>query len=352
MNMTKQNEQFEWKEQRELFEQAVSIEKGYGNYDVLLLPNERYVILDRSNSKFLLPSSGSLYTLPDNWKDWLERGFIVISFLTTFGDTKYYIFSTQSKKFIAEAIRIDARNFFLGKSDYFIVKNDDLKKAIFDKDGKQVSDWLDEVETSGLYKGRSGYYIAEKDGKEAIFYKNGKQISEWFTYIKSYGLVQGQSDYYIVTRNNKEAIFHKDGQQISDWYDGIDPEGLVEGQSDYYLVINIDKQDIFHDKKAIFHKNGKQVTDWFYGDMIDGVLNGYSEYYVVKAPSFEDNLYYICRLGSTKVVGPLKNILDYGFIKDPSKNTVALTMLDGQSKTLTKQELDNFFEEKEMENEK
>jgi hypothetical protein len=115
------------------------------------------------------------------------------------------------------------------------------------------------------------------------------------------------------------------------------------------LVINIDKQDIFHDKKAIFHKNGKQVTDWFYGDMIDGVLNGYSEYYVVKAPSFEDNLYYICRLGSTKVVGPFKNILDYGFIKDPSQNRISVVTSTDQHGIFTKQELEDFFEEREDE---
>jgi hypothetical protein len=380
--MNKQNEQFKWKEQKELFEQAVSIEKGYGNYDALFLPDGHYVILDRSNSKFLLPSSGSFYTLPFNWEQWLERGFIVISFHTTSNYTKYYVFSARSKKFITEAIKIDATVFLLGKSDYFIVTNDDLKQAIFDKNGKQVSDWFDSVivlgrtdyyiainydkgaifhksgkrisdwfETiyvEGSVKFGSGYYIASNNGKKAIFHRSGKQISDWFDDINDFGLVKGHSDYYVARKNGKEAIFHKNGQQISDWFDEIlSVEGLVRGQSDYYWVRNNGEQ-------AIFHKNGERVTDWFVGDIVVGVLEGQSEYYVVSEPSFEDedDDYYIYKLGSKKYMGPFKGILDYGFITDSSRDTVVVKTSKYSRKVFTKQELDDYFKDKEVEDER
>jgi hypothetical protein len=71
-----EDKQFKWKEQRELLRKAIYVKDSYGNYSVLLLPDERYVILDRSNFKFLLPSPGPLYTLPFNWDLWLKRGLL------------------------------------------------------------------------------------------------------------------------------------------------------------------------------------------------------------------------------------------------------------------------------------
>jgi hypothetical protein len=149
--------------------------------------------------------------------------------------------------------------------------------------------------------------IWQKKGEkeEAIFHKDGNQISEWFDYIKVDGLFEGESDYYIAERNRKYAIFHKDGRQISDWYNKIYLDGLFKGQSDYYIVV-----------------------PYFY--------------------LFED-VFCICKLGSSKCFGPLASVEKFGFIKDPSDNTVTFKTLEDQYKTITKQELDQFFEEKEVE---
>ncbi|MGB9756104.1 MAG: hypothetical protein ACPLXO_04385, partial [Desulfurella sp.] len=158
-------------------------------------------------------------------------------------------------------------------------------------------------------------------------------------------------DYYIATKNGKEAIFHKDGKQISNWFDSILFDGLVSGQSDYYLAEK-------NGKKAIFDRDGKQVSDWLDGSfMITGLFHGISDYYVVRG---KDELYYIYKLGSKKVMGPIAYIEDYGFISNPSKNMVILEMpkritLESPNRRyeiFTRQELEQFFEEKNVENER
>jgi antitoxin component YwqK of YwqJK toxin-antitoxin module len=376
------DKQFEWKEQTKLLKQAIYMRGSYGNYGALVLPEGRFVILDRKNLKFLLPSSGSLYTLPGDWEKWMKRGFIVVALRRAFHLFKYYIFSAHDKRFIVKAKEVKAYKFLESKSDYFVVRNDDLKEAIFNKNGEQISDWFDWISEYGLTEGESEYYMANKNGKEAIFYKDGKQVTEWFDGVLSYGLVKGQSDYYIAIKKGKEAIFHKDGQQITDWYSDIDESGLVKGQSDFYVARKGGKAAIFHKdgyqatdwfdsiysngfvegqsdfyiarkkgKAAIFDKSGSQISDWFDDIYSYGLVDGQTDYYLVKV----DKLFYICKLGSTKVVGPFDYIWDYGFIgfiKDPSQNTIRIKMLDNQQKTLTRQEMDDFFEGKEMENER
>jgi hypothetical protein len=376
------DKQFEWKEQKKLLKQAIRVESYYGDYSVLLLPNERFVILDRTNLKFLLPSSGPLYTLPDNWEQWMKRGFIVVAFHRAFRYFEYYIFSAQDKRFIVKAKEVEADAFLKDESDYFVVKNDDSKEAIFDKNGNQVSYWYDHILPDGLVKGQSDYYIVRND-KDAIFHKDGRQISDWFGIVYSYGLVRGQSDYYIARKDGKYAIFQKDGQRITDWYDDIDEYGLVTNESDFYIAKK-------GDKKAIFQKDGKQITDWFDwvnsfglvdgeseyyiarkngkeaifhqdGNQIsqlfdwiepEGLVYGQSEYYVGKVDDLYYDFHYICKLGSIKVIGPFKKITDYGFIKDLSQNRISVMTLTDQQKTLTKQEIDNFFKENEVEDER
>jgi hypothetical protein len=219
----------------------------------------------------------------------------------------YYIFKSKDMSLIASEVKYEATKFLNGKSEYFKME------------GKN-----------------NGFY------EQAIFYKDGKQVSNWYDGISSAGLVNGESDYYIASKNWKYAIFHKDGRRISDWYDAIYPDGLIRGQSDYYIA---DKNS----KKAIFDKSGKQVTDWL--NWVDpyGLVEGQSDYYVVREVN---DLYYIYKLGSKKVIGPFKKIMNYGFIEDPSQNSISVITSTGQQKILTKQEVDDYFEKKEMENER
>jgi hypothetical protein len=102
------------------------------------------------------------------------------------------------------------------------------------------------------------------------------------------------------------------------------------------------------DKEAIFYKNGYQVTDWFDDIYPVGLIDGKTKYYIGERNKF----YYIHKLDSEKSIGPLKNIKDYGFIEDSFENTISLITLDGQLKTLTKQEVEDFFEDKEKEDER
>lgn len=378
-NMKDQSKRLRWKDQRKLLKQIEHIEGNYGDYSILRLSDGRHVILDRSNLKFLLPSSDRFYTLSDDWEQWITRGFIVVTFPTTSNNTKYYIFSVHDKKFITKAKEVRAYAFLQGESDYFIVKNNYLKEAIFDKSGNQISDWYNQIKRNGLVDGESDYYIADKNDKEAIFHKDGKQITDWFDWIVPFGLVNGKSEYYIAKKGDKETVFNKDNKQVTDWFDHIYPEGLVTGESNYYIAEKNGKYAIFRkdsqritdwydyiftsgfvngcsnyylvekdDKEAIFHKDGYQVTDWIHRIDLIGLVTGTSEYYIGESDMF----YYIYRLGSKKVMGPFGNIQNYGFLLNPSYNTVMLTTLDGRPKTLTKQELNDFFEEKESENER
>jgi hypothetical protein len=339
--MKEQGRRFVWKKREKLLKQVIRVEGSYGNYSALLLPNKRYVILDRSNLKFLLPSSGPLYTLPNDWKQWMKRGLIVVAFYKAFYFYKYYIFSTQDKRLIIKAREVEAYAFLKDESDYFVVKNDDSKEAIFDKNGEQISDWFDQIFSGGLVVGESDYYVVRRNEKEAIFHKDGKQVTEWLNWIEPYGLVWGQSDYYIAVKDMKAAIFHKEGQRITDWYNDIDEYGLVTGESDFYIAKK-------GGKAAIFHRDGRQISDWFDDIDEDGLVRGQSDYYLAKADKFN----YICKLGSTKVVGPYNDIFDHGFIKDPSRDTIRIKTLDNQQITLTKQEVEQLFEDKDAEDEK
>jgi hypothetical protein len=412
------DKQLEWKKQGELLKQIVCVEGSCSNYSILRLSNGRRVVLDRSNLKFLLPSSGSLYTLPPNWKKWIKRGFIVIAFPRSLRYSRYYILNAKGRKFIAEGKEVEATadTFLEKQSDYFIAGNKYIGYAIFDKDGNQITDWYNEIGRFGLVSNESNYYIARKDGKEAvfdrdgnqitdwfdwisvnglvsnqspyyianrygkhaIFYKDGKQISDWYDWILPDGLPDGLSNYYIAARDGKYAIFHKDGRQVSDWFDDVYTDGLVDGQSGYYIVKKDNKKAIFHkdgsrisnwfdhiysyglvkgesdyyeaekdSKYAIFHKDGKQITEWYNWIYFIGLVEGQSDYYVAST----GKVYYVSKRGSSKMLGPFKEIVDYGFIKDPSRNEIKVKTSTNQYVTFTKQEAEEFFEEKEIEGE-
>jgi hypothetical protein len=342
------DKQFKWKKQRELLRQVIRVEDSYGNYSALLLSNNHDIILDRTNSKFFVPFPDSFYILLKNWALWIKKGFITILLPVSPHYSVYYIFSIRDKRLIIKGTEVIADAFLDGKSNYFMVVNEDSKYAIFDKSGKKVSNWFNMIYTDGLVRGKSDYYVAIKGDKQAIyaiFHKDGRRITDWFDYVYTNGLVDGDSDYYIAKKDNQYAIFHKDGRQVSDWYDGVYSEGLVNGESDYYIVEK-DK------KKAIFHKNGQQISGWFDKIYPDGLVKGESDYYVISDSHSLQEFLYICKLDTPKRLGPLLSMEEFGFIKDPSENTITFEKLEIQRKILTKQELDDFFEKQELEHER
>jgi hypothetical protein len=100
---------------------------------------------------------------------------------------------------------------------YEVRIREDVKVAIFDENGNMISpDWFDWISFDGLVKGQSSYYIAVKDDKCAIFDKDGKQITEWFDRIWRYGLVLGGCEYYIACNGDNCAVYHKDGKKVSE----------------------------------------------------------------------------------------------------------------------------------------
>jgi hypothetical protein len=450
--------------------------KKYGNYIVARFSNYGDILIDKRNLKALVLTIDRPYVVAENFEEWLKRGFVVITlFHKRLADGSYYQAesSNQNKRYILNAkdgsmvcagyILSDYTYEFLrGKTDYFILRNTQKKSAIFDKNGKQISDWFDiiyvdglvegasdyyvakkdnkktifhkdgyqvtdwfdDVSYFGLVQGQSDYYIARKNGKEAIFHKSGKQITDWYDSVDAYGLALGQSDYYIAGKNYKEAIFHKDGKQVTDWYDQIYSGGLVDGGSDYYKVEKDGKEAVFHkdgkqitvwynrvyasnlvrgnsvyyiavkngkeaifhksgrqisdwfdwidsyglvqgqsdyyiadnnDKKAIFDKNGSQISDWFDDIMRYGLVHGESDYYIVfvrdaKKKRTKKETMYIGKLGSPKLLGPLKDFVSWsqlGFISDPSSTSIAVYTLDDKRLDISKQEADEFFKEGE-----
>jgi hypothetical protein len=133
----------------------------------------------------------------------------------------------------------------------------DTYMAIFDKDGKQVTEWYRYISPEGLIEGQSRYYIAKKSDKYAIFDINGNMITpEWFDGMYLSGLVEGQSNYYIAKKGKKVAIFDISGNRITEWFDYVSSAGLVKGESDYFIACN-------KDTCAVHYKNGKKVSDDF-----------------------------------------------------------------------------------------
>jgi hypothetical protein len=387
--MRKQIEDFKWQKNGNLLlKDVVSIVGTYGNCNVVRLSNGRYAILDRSKLRFLVPTDSS-YNLSLYWAMWFEKGFVLFSKLS---DHRYYILNARTMEPVTRKtiINLEASSFLDGKSNYFVIVSENYQRAIFNSEGKQISDWYDWIDLYGLVRGQSDYYLVKKEDKQAIFHKNGRRISDWFDQIDISGLVFGQSDYYLVVNERKEAIFHKDGKQISNWFDSISVSGLVEGSSDYYIVKKDDKYSICHKsgeqisdwffmiepyglvagwsdyyiaekcfngvcKQAVFDKDRNQITDWHNLINIRGLITGQSPYCITIEEKGKKSIVYIYKAGSKKVLGPFKDvkILDeqnnrIGFIDDPSKDRIVVVMLNGRIKEITKEEADKFFDQEEM----
>ncbi|MGB9756132.1 MAG: hypothetical protein ACPLXO_04525 [Desulfurella sp.] len=339
--MGKQGKQFKWIPANLLLNKIRHSKEGSGNYSIVVLSNNNNVLIDRKNLIALVIDRS--YRIDNNFKRWLKRGFIVVQHKKERND---YILDAKDGSLVCICNIFEPYAFLAGKSDYFMIFNAQGKLAILNKDGRQVTDWYESITSFGLALGQSDYYIVYKEeiNKSAIFDKDGRQISNWYDGgIRLEGLALGQSNYYIARTKDKYAIFHKNGQQVTDWFDYIYPEGLVEGKSDYYVA----EKD---GKAAIFHKDGYQVTDWFDKIYPVGLVEGKTDYYAV----LNNEIMYIGKLGSSKLLGPYKKVefFDYlGFLFLPSATSITVCTLDDKKIKMSKQEVDNFFDEKEVEDE-
>jgi hypothetical protein len=316
---------FKWVPIDTLSHKIRNIVKTYGDYGIASLQEGYRVIIDHKNSTVLMLKPSGYYNIPYDWDYWLEKGL----FLVEAGPYRCIV-DSKSAKVVIKGHEFKADAFLAGRSDYFVVKNNKNKQAIFDKDFHRISDWFGGIyHEFGLLEGLSDYYIASKNGKQAIFHKDGYRISKWYDWIDPSGLVNDNGNYYLVRKHDKDAVFDKDGKRITGWFDLLDPYGLIAGLTDYYIA----KKD---GKHAIFHKNGKQVTEWIDGD-ITGSLIGDSNsnyYYVVTYKG----LSYIGKLGTSNKIGPFREVISM------SQDAVEVKTIDYELQTITKKELEQFFE--------
>jgi hypothetical protein len=377
--MSKQGREVKWIPFNLLLNKVKGFRRRFGNYKVVVTSGYGDILVNDNNFKALVPVQGKYYRA-DDFKKWLDRGFIVVVFHNVdHGNRKYYILNAKKGNRVCTCNGIYADMFLKGKSDYFVVSIRDhgYKYAIFNKNGKQITNWYNMIYSSGLVDGESDYYIVEKGSKEAIFYKNDKRISGWFDTIYSVGLVEGKSSYYVAKKNEKQAVFYRSGKQISDWFnDIILKSGLFTGKSDYFVV----KNDVF--KEAIFDKNGKQISNWFDEICLLGLVYGESDYYIAKKDgkeaifhkdgrqisnwhdvvyanglvvgetpyylSIDQQFYHIHKLGTSNKIGPFKVIFQADFVNDPLATEIIVETLDGKKEKISKQEADEFFESKDQ----
>jgi hypothetical protein len=216
MNMNKLSKVVQWVPYHLLYNKIRRSKERYGNYSIAELVNGREVIIDRKNLSVLLFSSEEMYEIPSECKEWLHRGFLIVSL----GDNpeylldndEYFIVDPENAKVVIIANQEKYTNKPLGiMSNYFALMDRRNRWAIYSADGKRISGYFDSVWFDSLLTGESDYYIAQIRGREAIFHKDGRIISSWFTNIKPAGLIRGESDYYVAQMYDKYAIFHKSG---------------------------------------------------------------------------------------------------------------------------------------------
>lgn len=159
----------------------------------------------------------------------------------------------------------------------------------------------------GYPKGESDYFIATeecidqenplkdlKNVKWAIFNKEGKRVSDYFDWISPLGLVKGQSIYFRATENGKEALFTLSGQ-VTDWFEKIRDRGALTGESEYFWGKREGKYALYS------IKTGKKLTEDFKSSVIAGAVIGKSKYIV---GSYGDERFFIIELDTGKKVTP------------------------------------------------
>jgi hypothetical protein len=317
--------------------------------DAFLEGKSDYLIL-RNTQKQVAIFDKNFHQVSDWYEDIYSYGLVrgKSDYYIARKDGKEALFHKSGKQITDWYKHVGRSGIVYGESDYCIIENG-TRKAIFDKDGNQLSNWCDEIDGYDFIEGKSNYYAIKENGKYAVFNQNMERVSDWFEYIYLGITVEKNPDYYKARKDNKEAIFDMNGHRISDWYDYIYPEGLVDGESDYYIAVK-------NGKDAIFDRSGKQISNWFNWISIDGLVKGRSDYYIVE----EDNkqIYnkkrrnirtkYVCKVGSSKLLGPFADILLWGFIYDPSSTSITVHTLDGKTLDISKTEVDQFFEGEDM----
>jgi hypothetical protein len=146
---------------------------------------------------------------------------------------------------------------------------------------------------------------------------------------------------FVIFRNALYSVKERKSIPDTSGFKKMVAEAFLNNESDYFIV-EAEKG------YAILNKTGDKVTDWFDYIYSYGLADGKTDYYVA---SKQQELY-IGKLGNPNLIGPFKEVKDFGFVKDPTKNTITVETLDGQQTTVTRQEVEEFLKEKELEDER
>ncbi|MGC9146184.1 MAG: hypothetical protein ACP5GS_08785, partial [Nitrososphaeria archaeon] len=88
------------------------------------------------------------------------------------------------------------------------------------------------------------YRVVGGYGRRAIFDKDGNQISEWFDSVYPYGLVKGECDYYVGCNRGDCTIYHKSGVMVSPDFpeEYLDKSDVRFHMGDTFGSLNFDKK--------------------------------------------------------------------------------------------------------------
>lgn len=178
-----------------------------------------------------------------------------------------YVHQDEKGSVIATYPYVFKEGYLKGASEYFVATEEkvggpaDMNRvrwALYSINSGRLSDYFDWVHTSGLVKGQSVYYKAQKGRFEAMYTLDGK-ATEDFEKIRDRGALTGESNYFWGKKNGKFAIYDiTTGEKLTEDYKSSVIAGVIVGKGSYY--VGSYGEEIFY----IFDLNtGKKLTKAF-----------------------------------------------------------------------------------------
>lgn len=179
----------------------------------------------------------------------------------------YFVHIDREGNEIGRYFYIFKEGYLKGDTNYFVATDQQfenisqlnkLRWALYSIELGRVSDYFDWIHTSGIVKGQSIYYKAQKGSLEAL-YTLEKKVTQDFEKIRDRGALTGESQYFWGKKNGKFAIYDiKTGEKLTEDYKSSVLAGVILGQGSYYVGSYGD--EIFY----IFDlKTGKKLTKGF-----------------------------------------------------------------------------------------
>lgn len=140
-----------------------------------------------------------------------------------------------------------------GVSEYFIATREQFKElkyintvkwSIYSIEKGRLTGEFDWINTNGLVKNQSKYFLAKMGDSESFYTLDGK-ISDDFEKIRDRGALTGESRYFWGKRKGKFAIYDVEtNQKLTEDYTSSVIAGVIVGNGDYYIA-SYDKENFF-----------------------------------------------------------------------------------------------------------